>query len=80
MSLGRSYLQQGYLDSASVFFNRALKIMNNRGSFRLADAWTNVGKFRAKMGKEAEAMAFFRKSIANATPANNFIALSLIAS
>jgi len=76
VSLGRSYLLQGTLDSASVFINRALKVMNNSESFRLADAWKNMGELHAKMGNEAEAMAFFRKSISNAITANNFITLS----
>lgn len=74
--LGRSHLQQGYLDSAWVFFNRALKVMNNRGSFLLADVWKNMGELQAKMGNGTEAMAIFRKSISTAMTTNNFITLS----
>ena len=76
LRLGRSFLQQEYLDSASIFFNRALKVANNRESFGLGDIWANVGKLQAKMGNEAEAMTFFRKSISTATTANSFNILS----
>ncbi|WP_373512848.1 tetratricopeptide repeat protein, partial [Persicitalea sp.] len=75
-AIGISYLQQGQLDSASVFLNRALKVVNNREILRLDVIWADMGKLQAKMGNEAEAISFFRKSISTATNINNFTILS----
>jgi signal transduction histidine kinase len=74
-SIGRSYLQEGHLDSASEVYNKTYKIMNNRWNFMLADLWKDLGQLQSKKGNKAQAMTFFRKSLSFAAT-NNFILLS----
>jgi len=75
--IGRSYIQQNYLDSASRVYEQVYKIADSSKGLILAPGlWTDLGDLEAKKGNAEQAMAFFRKGIANAIADSSFLILS----
>ena len=65
VNIGKSYQKQNSLDSALLFFNQSYELVmtNRKFDFILDNLFTALGQLKADNGNDAEAMAYFRKSI-----------------